>query len=104
MIAKLYNSDSIEVPVQWNPILVDTSTIGSSVYAGAVDGYSNAIKLSLTIKKPTVEKSAGLIAQYSTHFDSTQVNRTENIRLAAKALDGKLLTPGERFSFNESQF
>lgn len=100
--AKLYNSDTIEVPVQWNPILVDTKTIGSSVYAGAVEGYCNSIKLSLTIQKPTVEKSAGLIAQYSTHFDSTLVNRTENIRLAAKVLDGKLLTPGERFSFNES--
>ena len=100
--AKLYNSDTIEVPVQWNPILVDTKTIGSSVYDGAVEGYSNTIKLSLTIQKPTVEKSAGLIAQYSTQFDSTLVNRTENIRLAANALDGKLLTPGEQFSFNES--
>ena len=94
--AKLYNSDTMDMPVQWTPKFVDTSSIGSSVYEGVVDGYGKAIKLNLTIKEP------GPIAQYSTHFDSTLVNRTENLRLAAKALDGKLLAPGERFSFNES--
>lgn len=102
--ARLYNSDTIDVPVQWNPKLVDTSSIGSSVYEGVVDGYGKAIKVNLTVKEPIIdtETSSGLIAQYSTHFDSTLINRTENIRLAAKALDGKLLAPRERFSFNES--
>lgn len=94
--AKLYNSDSINVPVQWKPKDVDTSKIGSSVYEGAVDGYSKTMKLTLTVKEPIP------IAQYSTNFDSSLVNRTENLRLAAKALDGKLLAPGEQFSFNES--
>lgn len=94
--AKLYNSDIIDVPVQWNSTFAGTRTIGSSVYVGVVDGYGKAIKLNLTVKEP------GPIAQYTTRFDSTQVNRTENIRLAAKALDGKLLAPGERFSFNKS--
>ncbi len=94
--AKLYNSDIIDVPVQWNSTFAGTRTIGSSVYDGVVDGYGKAIKLNLTVKEP------GPIAQYTTRFDSTQVNRTENIRLAAKALDGKLLAPGERFSFNKS--
>jgi putative cell wall-binding protein len=96
--AKLYNSDTIDVPVQWNPTLVDTSKIGSSVYGGDVDGYGKAIKLNFTVKEPIPIP----IAQYSTHFNSTLVNRTENVRLAAKALDGKLLAPGERFSFNKS--
>ncbi|MDR3586542.1 MAG: cell wall-binding repeat-containing protein [Desulfosporosinus sp.] len=99
--AKLYNSDTIDVPVLWNPKIVNTSSIGSSVYDGVVDGYGKAIKLNLTVNKP-IEKSPELIAQYSTNFDSSMVNRTENVRLAAKALDGKLLAPGERFSFNDS--
>lgn len=94
--AKLYNGDTIEVPVLWSPTSVNTSTIGESVYDGVVGGYDKTIKCNLTVKEP------GPIAQYSTHFDSTLVNRTENIRLAAKALDGKLLAPGERFSFNQS--
>ncbi|GAB6151954.1 hypothetical protein JCM17380_07040 [Desulfosporosinus burensis] len=102
--AKLYNSDTIDVPVEWKSKLVDTSNIGSSVYDGVVEGYGKAIKLNLTVREPIIDTvtSSGLIAQYSTHFDSTLVKRTGNIRLAAKALDGKLLAPGERFSFNES--
>ncbi|TGE32193.1 cell wall-binding repeat-containing protein [Desulfosporosinus sp. Sb-LF] len=96
--AMLYNSDTMDVPVQWSPTLVDTSSIGSSVYDGVVDGYGKTIKLNLTVKEPIPIP----ISQYSSNFDSNQVNRTENIRLAAKALNGKLLAPGERFSFNES--
>lgn len=94
--AKLYNSDTIDLPVKWNPTIVDTGRIGLSVYNGVVDGYSKTIKLNLTVQEPMP------IAQYSTTFDSSQVNRTENIRLATKALNGKLLAPGVRFSFNES--
>jgi len=102
--ARLYNSDVIDVPVQWNPQTVDTSSLGSSVYDGIADGYGKAIKLNLTVKEPSVDTvmSSGLIAQYSTHFDSNLVNRTENLRLAAEAIDGKILAPGEPFSFNQS--
>ena len=94
--AKLYNSDAIEVPVKWNPTTVDTSSVGASVYEGVVAGYVKPIKLKLTVKEP------GPIAQYTTYFDASIINRTENIRLAAKALDGKLLAPGEQFSFNKT--
>ncbi|HZK85609.1 MAG TPA: cell wall-binding repeat-containing protein [Desulfosporosinus sp.] len=96
--AKLYNSDTLNVAVQWTSKLIDTSIIGSRVYEGVVVGYDKAVKLLLTIKAPIPIP----MAQYSTRFDPTLANRTENLRLAAKALDGKLLAPGERFSFNKS--
>jgi len=44
----------------------------------------------------------GLVAEYSTKFDPNLSGRTANIKLAAKALDGKLLKGGEVFSFNEA--
>jgi putative cell wall-binding protein len=94
--ATLYNSDTLDVPIRWNSTSVDTSKIGSSVFEGVVDSYSKTIKLNLTVKEPLP------IAQYSTNFDLSLVNRTENLRLAATALNGKLLAPGERFSFNQS--
>jgi vancomycin resistance protein YoaR len=47
-------------------------------------------------------KFTGLLAKYTTSFDSSQLNRTENIRLAAKTLDKKVVSPNEIFSFNES--
>lgn len=94
--ARLYNSDTINLPVQWSPNVVDTSKVGQFSYGGVVNanGYSKAIKLTLNVSAPLP------IAQYITYFDPGLANRTENIRLAAKAIDGKLLAPGEQFSFN----
>ncbi|MCL2336100.1 MAG: VanW family protein [Firmicutes bacterium] len=42
----------------------------------------------------------GLISQYSTRFNAAQVSRNYNIKVAAAALDGQLIAPGEVFSFN----
>ncbi len=42
----------------------------------------------------------GRIARYTTRFDAGQEGRTYNIKVAAAALDGVLLAPGEDFSFN----
>lgn len=42
-----------------------------------------------------------LLAKYTTQFDSSLINRTENIKLAAKTLDGLVLAPQEEFSFNQ---
>jgi len=43
----------------------------------------------------------GVRASYTTRFSGYQVNRNHNIRLASKALNGRILLPGERLSFNE---
>ncbi|HWQ71049.1 MAG TPA: VanW family protein [Desulfitobacteriaceae bacterium] len=47
-------------------------------------------------------KITGLLVNYSTIFDPYEVNRTENIRLAVQKLNGKLVKPGETFSFNDT--
>jgi putative cell wall-binding protein len=94
--ARLYNSDILEVPVKWNSMTVDTSQIGLNVFEGIVEGYDKTVRLQLMVNEPSP------IAEYTTYFDPNQVNRTENIRLSAKALDGKRLAPWERFSFNGS--
>jgi vancomycin resistance protein YoaR len=41
-----------------------------------------------------------LLGEYPTHFDSGLRGRTQNIRLASEAINGKVLMPGEKFSFN----
>ena len=46
-------------------------------------------------------KMTGLLSNYTTQFNPNQKERTHNIMLAAKAIDGKLLKPGEEFSFNQ---
>ncbi|GAB6099830.1 hypothetical protein JCM16358_17090 [Halanaerocella petrolearia] len=42
-----------------------------------------------------------VVATYTTSFDGKEKNRVQNIKLAAKQVDGTLLMPGEVFSFNE---
>lgn len=73
----------------------------TSPSAGAVD-------LALRRRKPGVTladlRQAGIrqrLAAYTTRFSPDDVNRVRNIRLAAQALDGTLIRPGEVCSFNE---
>lgn len=42
----------------------------------------------------------GIIASYSTQFDSRDANRSQNIYLAAKSINGTLVKAGQEFSFN----
>ncbi|MBC7106203.1 MAG: VanW family protein, partial [Firmicutes bacterium] len=44
---------------------------------------------------------SGLLASYTTRFDPAQTNRTYNIAVAAEALNGLLVPPGQAVSFNE---
>lgn len=57
-------------------------------------------KPSVTVTNLENEKITGLLASYTSKFDASQLERSENVRLAAKALDGALIKPGETISFN----
>ncbi|WP_088227582.1 VanW family protein [Desulfosporosinus sp. FKB] len=61
-----------------------------------------SIKPGITQKDLEKVKSYGLISEYSTIFDLNQKERTINLKLAAKAIDGLVLKPGETFSFNQT--
>lgn len=42
-----------------------------------------------------------VIASYCTDYSSSSANRKENIRLASSSINGKILNPGEVFSYND---
>lgn len=52
------------------------------------------------VTSQALSKINGKIASYSTSFKSSAEGRAGNIELSAKAINGKLLMPGESFSFN----
>ncbi|MDR3587547.1 MAG: VanW family protein [Desulfosporosinus sp.] len=56
---------------------------------------------SLTAAQLENQKITGLLASYTTHFDPSQTARTENVRIAAKALDMAVVKPGDTLSFNQ---
>lgn len=65
------------------------------------------IPISFKTVKPIITKTDlenvkmnGLLSDYTTSFDPNLKERTLNIKLAAKAIDGMVVKPGEVFSFN----
>lgn len=53
-----------------------------------------------TVSDADLAKITEVMAQFSTNFNAGKRSRTENIRLAAKLIDGTVILPGEKFSFN----
>ncbi|MCS7300913.1 MAG: VanW family protein [Fimbriimonadales bacterium] len=66
-----------------------------------------AFALAVRPKPPRVTEESlsaitGVVASYTTRFPGYQVQRNHNIRLAAQALDGRVLMPGEQLSYNQT--
>jgi Uncharacterized vancomycin resistance protein len=69
---------------------------------------SREIILPVIIEKPKltyqviVKNHFTVIGSFSTEFDSKITERSHNIALAVKSVDGTILLPGETFSFNKT--
>lgn len=55
----------------------------------------------ITASQLEEQKITGLLASYTTRFDAAQVARTDNVRIAAKAMDMAVVKPGDFLSFNQ---
>jgi vancomycin resistance protein YoaR len=84
--------------------------LDASVKALAQDTYpfNEVVDLHLVDRQPQVTtqdvldmKVTGLLASYTTYFDTSNVNRTYNVNVAADALDNSLVKSGQVFSFNQ---
>ena len=69
---------------------------------------SEEYKISLDYTNPEItvndlgkEAFPDLLASYSTKYATSNVDRTTNLRLAASKIDGKVVMPGEIFSYNK---
>ena len=50
--------------------------------------------------KEQLSRINSVIGEFSTSYSTSSSDRKENIRVSARALDGKIVLPGETFSFN----
>ncbi|WP_419179870.1 VanW family protein [Polycladomyces zharkentensis] len=86
--------------------LVDMDTIEKEWLPRLTTMTGQPQELPMVIDQPEVTEAdfqqvdQRLIGKYTTYFDGSNVNRTTNIRLASKAINNLILSPGERFSFN----
>lgn len=51
VLATMSSGAKSNVPVKWNVDTIDTNTVGEYIFEGEVQGYSNKIKLNLTIQE-----------------------------------------------------
>lgn len=86
---------------------VDIDTLIASVKSQSLD--AKTIQVPFRVVTPTLTKidlatvkMNDLLSDYTTRFDPNQKERTCNLKLAAKAIDGMVLKPGDVFSFNHT--
>lgn len=91
-------------------VQADSPTIGMDVPASweQLNQSRNVKPVPLVINSQEIAPNAtdlrkikDKIGDYTTYFDSTNGPRTNNVLIAAKALDGQLIEPGGEFSFNQ---
>jgi len=59
-----------------------------------VESHGKPVRLQLTVTNPLP------LGEYTTYFNVNEINRSDNLRLAAAAINNKRVDPGEIFSFN----
>lgn len=68
------------------------------------DEYSFDLKITKaekTVDDLGIEAFPYLISSFTTPYNAGNVNRTTNLRIAAQKINGKVLMPGEEFSYNK---
>ena len=56
----------------------------------------------VTINEIGTEAFPDLLSSFSTRYDASKTDRTTNLKLAMKKLDGVVVAPGETFSYNKT--
>ena len=88
------------------PVLtVDESNLASAVIAAVQDDQVVEVPIKQAPKKLSDEVLAQItdvVSEFKTNFNAGVRDRSNNIRLATGKIDGVVLLPGERFSFNQT--
>ncbi|MBP2071091.1 VanW family protein [Thermoanaerobacterium butyriciformans] len=112
--AKIYVSDGkINITNDISGLKVDANktieSIKSAVKNVIMTGDKDYVEVPVTVKKVDADIKAselsmikGKIVSFSTQFNTGDANRSENLAVAAKAINGKLLMSGQIFSLNKT--
>lgn len=63
--------------------------------------YVRFLRITPRITASELSKVKEIIGSFTTKFDSSNVARSENIRVAAQKINGSLVMPGEIFSLSK---
>jgi len=86
---------------------VDKTKTAADLKSALLDESRSEVTLAMTVAKPEISTEQaeawginGVVARYSTAFNPANIERSDNIRIAAKALQDTLVMPGGVLSFN----
>lgn len=105
---KINPDETVEVIPSREGIAVDTEKVCRDI-AGVFGNYDTPPEIGLSLVRASPRKTTrdvlemgvdSLLAAYTTSFDERDADRAYNIKVAASALDGLLVSSGEVFSFN----
>jgi vancomycin resistance protein YoaR len=103
----IYDESQISVIPETIGLKLDTKKLSAEISNQLNRELISSMPLPITelppsIRNPDLSHIDGLIASYSTQFNSNDMNRSQNILLAAKSIQGTLVKAGEEFSFNNN--
>lgn len=100
---------SIKITPESNGIKLNEIKLKEEIKKNIGSGSISDIKITAPIEETSAEITAGTlskldskIASFSTNFSSSSYARAHNIELSASLINGRLIMPGEIFSFNKS--
>ncbi len=101
--------DKVEIRPSRDGLRVDTDRLWEDLNRvltnedppGPVALRFKKVRPELTTEEVQAMGVTGLLSKFETEFDSTVVNRAFNIKVAAEALDGLIVRPGQEVSFND---
>jgi vancomycin resistance protein YoaR len=99
-----YENGSIVRHYEVPTFSLDESKI-AEVMLAAVESGEARFTLPMSKNAPKIpdemlDRITEVMAEFSTSFNETQANRSSNIRLACKALNGQIVMPGEELGYN----
>lgn len=100
--------DKVIVSGGINGRVIDIESLSNEVVE-AVKLEKDAVIIPIKETRPSITKEdieklgiKEVIGEYKTYFNSGEKNRTTNVKLSAKSIDGVVLKPGEVFSYNKT--
>ena len=101
-----FNSNPYEIHKEENGLDFDISLDEArAMVADRQDTYTiplKTLKPSVTLQSLPLEAFPDQLSTYTTTYASSNYNRSTNISLAARAVNGIVLMPGETFSYNNT--
>ena len=101
-----YSKSAVTVQPESTGRKVDIQKTLDNIYAQLETSFPITLSITVTELQPSIKVAdldgiTSLISSYSTQFNPWDQNRTENIMIAARNINGIILKNGESFSFNK---